>query len=117
MNGLCPRIGENRQAVRKDASEQRDSRRRIPSRNCLEIQLTGINSSTVIPRAASSGSSRAALSHVPSRVNVPTCISYNIRPSIETPGHSWSVQVNSPGSTISDGPCGPFGWKREAGSG
>ena len=60
---------------------------------------------------------RAALSPVPSWVNVPTCISYNIWPAMDTPVHSWSVQVNSPGSTISDGPCGPFGWKRDAGSG
>ena len=87
-----------------------------PQPNRPGNSATGITSRQVMPQSANSGSSRIAAAKVPSRVNVPTCSSYRTVPSSFTPRHEASVQANPDGSTTSDGPCGPSGCERDAGS-
>ena len=60
---------------------------------------------------------RIAARHVPSRVNVPTCSSYSTCPSRSQPRPGAVGPANASGSTTCDGPCGPNGWDRDAGSG
>src|SRR5689334_18619982 len=67
--------------------------------------------------AATSGRPPAAAGQGPSVLNVPTAISYRTVPRSVTPFQPASVQRNADGSITTDGPWGPSGWDRDAGSG
>ena len=114
------RVDEPSQVVRNCRTGgwgQTDRRRRSPTRGGPRTPRPASSRIVVMPRSASAGSCSIALSQVPSSVNVPTCISYRTCRSIDTPVHDASFHEKALASTIWDGPCGPKGWNREAGSG